>query len=117
MLLATFAIIMPIEWLERTHTWLGLGEFPGSPLVEYLTRSISVLYAVHGGILLHVSYDISRFAPLIRYLGVTTAIIGGALLCIDIYAGLPTFWVIFEGPPVILIGLTILGLLQAIPQK
>ena len=117
MLFATFAIIMPTEWMALTHTWLGLGEFPGSPLVEYLTRSISAVYAIHGGILLLVSFDISRFAPMIRYLGVTTAIIGGALLCIDIYAGLPTYWVIFEGPPVILIGLTILGLLQAIPQK
>ena len=117
MLLATFAAFMPTEWMAGTHEWLGLGDFPASPLVEYLTRSISVLYAIHGGLLLLVSTDIIRFGPVIRYLGITTTIIGGALLCIDIYAGLPTFWVIFEGPPVILIGLTILGLLQAIPQK
>ena len=55
MLLAFFAIFLPVRWMAVTHEWLGLGEFPASPLVDYLTRSASLLYAWHGGLLLVLS--------------------------------------------------------------
>ena len=117
MLLATLAIGLPTRWMASIHQWLGLGTFPASPIVEYLTRSISALYAIHGGLLLLVSSDIRRFAPVVRYLGVTTSLFGISLLAIDVYAGLPVSWVLFEGPPIILMGGLILGLLGASGSK
>ncbi len=62
MLLAVFAIFLPTEWMATTHRWLGLGEFPASPLVDYLTRSISALYAIYGGLLVLLARDVRRFA-------------------------------------------------------
>ena len=47
MLTALFAVFLPVRWMAETHEWLGLGEFPESPLVDYLTRSASLLYAWH----------------------------------------------------------------------
>ena len=113
MLFATLAIVMPTRWMDLVHGYLNLGPFPRSPLVEYLTRSISLLYAIHGGILLVVSRDVARFAPLIRFLGMATSVTGLILLGIDIFAGMPWAWVVFEGPPVALIGVLMLALLRS----
>lgn len=107
MLLATFAIFMPASWMASSHEWLGMGDFPESPLVDYLTRSISFLYAMHGGLLLIVSGNLQRYRPLLLYLGVAT-VVGGVLLTgIDLHAGMPTWWTLSEGPPVGLGGILI----------
>lgn len=107
MLLATFAIFMPVSWMASSHVWLGMGDFPESTLVDYLTRSISFLYAVHGGLLLVVSGNIQRYRPVLLYFGIAT-VVGGVLLTgIDLHAGMPSWWTLAEGPPVALIGLLI----------
>lgn len=104
MLLAFFAIFLPVRWMAVTHEWLGLGEFPESPLVDYLTRSVSLLYASNGGLLLVASFDVRRYRPVLVYLGIATAIGGLILLGIDLHAGLPAYWTLWEGPPVAVIG-------------
>ncbi len=104
MLTAFFAIFLPVRWMAATHEWLGLGEFPTSPLVDYLTRSASLLYAWHGGILLVISADVRRYRPLLLYLGIATAIGGLILLGIDLHAGMPAYWTLAEGPPVAVLG-------------
>ena len=111
MLLATFAIFMPVSWMASSHDWLGMGEFPESPLVDYLTRSISFLYAVHGGLLLLVSSNLQRYRPILLYLGIATAVGGLLLTGIDLHAGMPTWWTATEGPPVALIGILITWLI------
>ena len=45
---AFLAIFLPVEWMASTHRWLGLGEFPRAPVVDYLARSIAALYGFHG---------------------------------------------------------------------
>lgn len=107
MLLATFAVFMPVSWMAGTHEWLGLGEFPESPLTDYLTRSISYLYAMQGGLLLVLATNIPRFRPVLLYYGIATIIAGLLLTGIDLHAGLPTYWVLWEGPPVTVIGILI----------
>lgn len=104
MLTAFLAIFLPVRWMAITHEWLGLGPFPESPLVDYLTRSASLLYAWHGGLLLVISSNIRRYRPILVYLGIATAIGGLILLGIDIHAGMPVYWTLWEGPPVALIG-------------
>ena len=109
---AVFAIFMPVRWMAATHEELGLGQFPTSPLVDYLTRSASLLYAWHGGLLLVLSTDVRRYRPVLLYLGTVTAVGGLVLLGIDLHAGLPTWWTVAEGPPVAFLGCLITWLVS-----
>ena len=40
-LFALVPVVMPWSWMAATHRWLGLGEMPSGPIVEYLARSLS----------------------------------------------------------------------------
>ena len=44
LMLAFLAVLLPVDWMAATHPRLGLGEFPRTPIVDYLTRSIAALY-------------------------------------------------------------------------
>lgn len=99
LLLAFFAVFLPTDWMAAIHARLGLGEMPRTPLVEYLTRSLSALYAVHGGLMLYVSTDVRRHRGVIRYLGATACAFGLATFAIDLYAPMPWYWTVAEGPP------------------
>jgi hypothetical protein len=114
MLLALFAIFLPTEWMAWTHRWLGLGEFPASPLVDYLTRSISALYAVYGGLLMLLARDVRRFAPVIVYLAVTGLAFGVVMIGVDFGAGMPRYWSVGEGPLVLVLSSVILWLARGI---
>jgi hypothetical protein len=46
------AVFVPLSWMDATHRWLGLGEMPTAPVVEYLARSVSAFYAVLGALCL-----------------------------------------------------------------
>ena len=114
MLLALFAIVLPTEWMAATHRWLGLGEFPASPLVDYLTRSISALYAISGGLLVLLARDLRRFAPVIVYLAVTGLAFGVVMIGVDFAAGMPRYWSVSEGPLVLVLSSVILWLARGI---
>ena len=114
MLLAVFAIFLPTEWMAATHRWLGLGEFPASPLVDYLTRSISALYAVYGGLLILLARDLRRFAPAVVYLAVTGLAFGVIMIGVDFAAGMPRYWSVSEGPLVLVLSSVILWLARGI---
>lgn len=66
-MLALVPLWMPMEWIQVAHRSLGLGEFPTSPIAEYLARSVSSHCAFYGGLLVVLSFDVQRYAPLIRY--------------------------------------------------
>ncbi|MFO0939272.1 MAG: hypothetical protein U0930_00750 [Pirellulales bacterium] len=97
---ALFATFLPTDWMAAIHAWLGAGELPRAPIVEYLTRSISLLYAIHGGFILLASTDIRRYAPLITYIALVDAILGVMLIGVGAYSGLPWHWTYVEGPSV-----------------
>lgn len=101
------AMLLPVEWMASTHRWLGLGEFPRAPVVQYLARSIAGLYGFHGVLLLLVSTDPLRYRTIIRYVAVMNVLFGSMLLAIDIHAGMPLVWTMFEGPPIVLFGIVI----------
>ena len=116
-LLALLAVVMPVDWMAGTHRRLGLGEFPSSTIVDYLTRSVSMLYAIHGGLLLVVSTNVRRYAGMVTYLAAVNVIFGAALIGIDLHAGMPTFWTLSEGPPLFVIGILMFYLLRAVPRE
>jgi hypothetical protein len=103
-------IFMPYDWMNLIHQRFGMGELPHIPIVEYLTRSISALYAFHGALLLLVSTDVRRYLPIVRFLGVGAAVIGILLFGLDWAVGMPVLWTIGEGPPVVVLSAVILVL-------
>src|SRR5690606_14816997 len=98
------AVVLPAKALHAGHELCGLGEFPEGPLPLYLARSTSLLYAFHGAVLWCLSRDVLRFGPVIRFIAAGTIVLGGALLAVDLSAGMPTWWTLLEGPLVIATG-------------
>jgi hypothetical protein len=108
--LAILAVFMPQAWMDACHRGLGLGALPEQPILVYLTRSLSALYAAQAGLIWLISSDVRRYGPVVLYLGFAFLIFGALVLGIDCRAGLPWFWVLGEGPVLMLIGPLILAL-------
>lgn len=104
---AFLAIFLPVDWMAATHQWLGLGEFPRAPIVDYLARSIAALYGFHGVLLLIVSGDPVRYRTIVSYVAAMNVLFGLIVLAIDLYAGLPMMWTLLEGPPITAFGIAI----------
>src|SRR5437660_7391266 len=85
-LFAVVAVLMPLSWMAATHRWLGLGEMPTGPVVEYLARSVSAFYALFGALCLVVASDLERYRPLARFLGVAVALMGVISVGVDLAA-------------------------------
>jgi hypothetical protein len=116
MVTAFLAVLLPVDWMADTHQRLGLGEFPRTPIVDYLARSVALLYGFHGVLVLIVSRDPVKYRTIVWYLAVMNTLFGAIILVIDIHAGLPAMWTVLEGPPVSAFGIT-LGLLNRQPGR
>jgi hypothetical protein len=108
--LAFPTILLPVEWMASTHAAIGLGPYPNSVIVEYLSRSIAALYGLHGILLLIVSRAPARFREIVTYLAFFNVTFGGLMLAIDVKAGMPWFWTLLEGPPIAAMGVAIAAL-------
>ncbi|MCZ7646505.1 MAG: hypothetical protein M5U26_14675 [Planctomycetota bacterium] len=111
MLCALPFAFLPRAWLAGIHAALGLGAYPEGPVIDYLARTASLLYAGLGGLYLLLSRDLARFRPAIAYLAWTGLLFSVLMLGIDVSAGLPRWWVWGEGPVVAALSLA-LGLLN-----
>ena len=112
---AFLTILLPAEWMASTHRWLGLGEFPRAPVVDYLARSIAALYGFHGVLLLVVSTDPVRYRAIIWFVAAMNFAFGLIVIAIDVHAGMPAFWTLGEGPPIIALGIVIAILNAGMP--
>ena len=112
---AVFAVVMPAEWMSAIHRRLGMGELPQGPIMGYLTRSLSALYAAHGAMLFFVSLDVRRYLPLVRCLAVIGVLFGAAVLALDVAVGLPMLWIVCEGPFIIGLGCVLWWLTGRLP--
>jgi hypothetical protein len=110
MLGALVFVFCPFEWMAAIHRWIGLGELAYTPLLSYLIRTLSALYAILGAILLFVSLDPDRYRPLIGLLGVLAVLGGVGVTILDAILRLPLFWTAAEGPLTILLGLALIVL-------
>ena len=104
---AFLAMFLPTDWMASTHERLGLGEFPRSPLVEYLTRSVAALYGFHGALLLLISRDPVKYRTIVQPVSVMNDAFGVMMLLIDLHAGMPWWWTAGEGLPIIVFGVVI----------
>ena len=102
--------VMPTRWLAISYESVGLGEWPALPLVQYLARSASGIYALVGAMTLLMSFDVRRYRPLILLLGWVSLPGSVYLFVLDRALGFPSWWVLLEGPVVLITGLVLLVL-------
>lgn len=57
-----------------------------------------------------VSFDIRRYRSFLKLWSILVIVMGFVLLGIDLHAGLPLSWTLFEGPPTTLVGFIFLWL-------
>lgn len=110
LLLAFAAMLLPVDWMAATHRWLGMGEFPDSPLTSYLVRSVAALYGFHGVLVLIIAGDPVRYDRIVLYAGVMDVVFGLMMLAIDLHSGMPIMWSLIEGPSLVGMGLLVLWL-------
>jgi hypothetical protein len=110
MLCALVFVFCPFEWMAAIHGRLGLGQLQYTPLMSYLTRTLSALYASLGAMLLFISFDVRRYLPLIRVFGVLALAGGVGVTALDAVAGLPRFWTASEGPLTVALGVVLIVL-------
>jgi hypothetical protein len=106
---AFLAMFLPVEWMVSTHRWLGLGEFPRIPVVDYLARCVAALYGFHGALLLLISRDPIKHLTIVRFVACMNVLFGVMIIAIDLHAGMPLVWTLLEGPPIIALGLVLWG--------
>lgn len=102
---ALVPMVMPTDWMAAANDWLGLEPLDRSPLMEYLTRSLSAIYALFGALTLYVSRDVRRYASFVGFAGTLTVLLGIFFFVLDLWAGIPASWTWFEGPPTVVLGL------------
>ena len=111
LLVALIPSMMPFAWMKDIHRYLGMGELPDGPIIGYLARSLSVMYAMHGAVLLFVSLDVRRFVPVVKFIAVLGILFGLSMTALDIAVGMPAFWIICEGPFIVVMYCIVLWLL------
>lgn len=107
---ALIPAVMPHSWMDQIHREMGLGILPDVPIVGYLTRSLSAMYALHGAIVLFVSRDVRRYLPVIKLLFVLGLLFGLGMVVLDVFVGMPTAWAACEGPGIISVSVLALWL-------
>lgn len=113
-LFALVFVAVPYSTMDAIHAWLGMGRLPTEPVVGYLARSTSAFYALVGGLLWLLSFDLRRYRSVLVYLGFAVILLGVILLAVDWAEGMPLFWKLWEGPLVIAYGLIMLCFCRAI---
>jgi hypothetical protein len=99
---AILAVFMPLSWMQNTHRYLGMGDIPTVPIFEYLARTVSYLYFVHGLLCLLLSTDVRRFGPIITYVAVIEMIFAAMVFAIDEKTHMPRNWTFTEAPAIAL---------------
>jgi hypothetical protein len=110
LLTAVVPAVMPSAWMEEIHRRLGMGELPEGPIIGYLTRSVSAMYAMHGALVLFVSSDVRRFLPVVKCLAGLTILFGIGMVALDVMVEMPPYWVLCEGPFIVVLGGVLLWL-------
>jgi hypothetical protein len=111
-LLALLAVLGPWDALAACIKISGVGPVVHGPLLEYLARSSSAMYALHGALMLFLSTDVHRYAPVLKFLARVGIVHAGLLAAMDFWVGLPWQWAIAESVTYFTESLLILWLLR-----
>ena len=116
-LLALVAVFMPYNWMNVVHKGLGMGILPAEPVVGYLARSTSAFYALLGGLMWVISFDLNRYRLVLIYIGIAIIFFGAVLFVVDLLERMPLWWSFGEGPFNIAVGVVILVLSYHLDTK
>lgn len=109
LLLAAPCTVLPVRWMAAVHRDIfGLGDFPISPIVVYMARSLALTYALHGAVVLGVTFNWPRYRSAVAYLAGLHIIFGCSIVAIDLTAGMPWWWTLGEGGSAVF-GVVVLG--------
>jgi len=100
LMLALPAALLPTEWMRQINAVLLPDPLPQTPLVEYLTRSLSLLYACLGLITWYLATDVRRYAPVIAVKSLAGMAFAIGVFAVDVSIGLPWYWTAAEGPSI-----------------
>jgi CHASE2 domain-containing sensor protein len=109
-LFALPAVFFPTSVMDMFHQQLMQAPLPAGPIVQYLARSVSALYAAFGSLTLVIAWDLRRFAPLVTWWGIVAILFGVILLGVDMNAPMPAHWTWGEVPYTVITGLLVLVL-------
>ena len=112
--LAVLAVFTPRAWLAACHEWLGLGDFPKGPVIEYLARSLSFFYAALGTIVWLAASDVRRYGPLIRLVAIAGIVFGVIITATNVLIGLPLWWQVGEALSLFPVCVIILVLMRSV---
>lgn len=112
--LAVVVAFLRWELIEHVHAALGLGEVPRQATVEYLVRSVSLLHAMFGALLVFLSFNVARCAELIRVLAALLCVAALLLVPVDLLAGMPLWWMIAQCGGLLAIGVFLLVSLRSV---
>lgn len=91
--IAVVPFLMPTSWMAACHQWLGLGDFPEAPIVEYLARMTSGLCALLGLLALVLASNVRHYASIIRLLAISLAILEIINLLYGFSSAMPAWWI------------------------
>jgi len=118
MLITAFgAVFLPYDTMARMHQQIGLGNLPHLPIIDYLTRSVSLFYGIHGVMVLYISFNLMRYLQFLKLLCYLGFVFGIALFIIDIKAPLPNSWAYTEGPSILILNLAIYTLVRMLEKN
>lgn len=117
LLSAAFPVVMPTAWMETINDYLGLEPLPATPMIGYLTRSLSALYAGLGACCWYVTGDIERYRPLLQFAVTVTLFFAATLIAVDVLVAMPTVWTVIEAAFLLLWTLALWCLLRRGPER
>jgi len=117
MMWALVFVFCPFGWMQGIHGRLGMGELGYTPLLSYLIRTLSALYATFGALCLFISFDVDRYRHLILFLAWLGILSGIGVTALDALLRFPLFWSATEGPFTIALSLTLIALVARMPAE
>ncbi|OWK45212.1 hypothetical protein [Fimbriiglobus ruber] len=109
LLCAAVPVFFPADLMADAHARLGLGAFPHGRLTEYLARSLSACYALHGVVIWLLSTDVCRYRPLLVPVYISHVVFAVTLAGIDLSAGMPAWWAYTEAGTIVVVAGIILS--------
>jgi hypothetical protein len=117
LLLAAPCALLPFAWMDALHRdALGLGPLQDIPITKYMARSLSLVYAMHGAVVLFVTLNWEKLRFTVPYLAALHIVQGCSIFAIGLDAGLPWWWVAVEGPSVVAFAVVVLAVYRRANQ-
>ena len=112
---ALLVVFVPLAALTTATRRLGLEPLPDVPLTQYMLRTASALYALHGATLLFLARDVAAHRAVIGFLAGAALVHGSVVQGVMWAAEMPRWWQVMEALGYFGPALATLWLLRKLP--